>query len=147
MVSERGFLTGKDLHGETYRVPLSDDWCPWCGPEADARVEAAECDFMTTAAKNGLIFYSCKKCGRYFVKNIRAGMPSASDGSLALYQRLVAARFYNAVDAFREAYRNLGPALEAYKNEVNEKPAEPWMDISGARELAESIMKDADEPW
>ena len=147
MSSERGFLTGKDLHGETYRVPLSDDWCPWCGPEADACVEPADVDFMITAAKHGLIFYSCNNCGRCFVKKNGEGVLSASDGSLALYKRLVAARFYNAVDAFREAYRNLGPVLEVYKNEVNEKPAEPWMDISGARELAESIMKDADEPW
>lgn len=147
MMSERGFLTGKDLHGETYRVPLSNDGCPWCGPEADARVETAELDFMITAAKNGLIFYSCKECGRYFVKKIRTGMPSASDGSLDLYRRLVSGRFYNAVDAFREAYRNLGPALKAYRNEVNEMPDEPWVDLSGARELAESVMKDEDEPW
>lgn len=146
MSSERGFLTGKDLHGETYRVPLSDDWCPWCGPEADVCIDPSDVDFMITAAKHGLIFYSCNNCGRYFVKKNGEGVLSASDGSLNLYRRLVAARFYNAVDAFQEAYRNLGPALEAYRNEVNEIPDEPWMDLSGARDLGWSIMWHEDFP-
>lgn len=147
MSFERGFIIGKDQHGKTYRVQLSDGTCPWCGPEVEVRVETSIPDYIAKSKDSRLRFCSCRRCGRYSVKSEGDMTLRFSDGSVDLYHRLVSAKFYNAVDEFRAAYKKLGPALKQWRSETGEFPSEPWMDISGARELAESIMKDEDTTW